>query len=111
MRFKVYVTKTAENDIDDIIDFISAESSERISGLIFNKIKKAIISLENFPDRGHEPPEFYKRKLGFVEIHSDIYRIFYKIFDDCVYIISVLDGRRNVKEILEKRNRRGKLQV
>lgn len=111
MRFKVYVTKTAEDDITDIIEYISIESSERISGLIFDKIRKAILSLENFPNRGHEPPEFMNRKLGFIEIHSDIYRIFYIVLGKSVYIISVLDGRRNVKEILEKRKKRGKLNI
>ena len=109
MLFNVLVTETAVDDFNEIFDYLSGETSENITQNIFNKLKKTLLSLEQFPQRGHEPPELYKKNLDFLEIHSDYYRIFYLVLGNSVNIVSILDGRRNVREILINRIEEGKM--
>jgi len=40
---------------------------------------------------------------NYLEIHYKSYRIIYEIEENLVYIHSVLDGRRNIQEILNNR--------
>ena len=62
------------------------------------------LNLESFPERGHTPPELERINLiGFFEIHFKPYRIIYQILNNNVYIHCVLDGRRELQELLEKR--------
>lgn len=104
MRYNVFITDTALKDLNEIDSYVSEKSSERISRQIYFEIKSSCVSLEKFPLRGHEPPELMTIKnLGILEIHCKVYRIFYRIMKKNVYIISIIDGRRNVSELLKKR--------
>lgn len=104
MRYSVFITDTALKDLNEIDSYITEKSSERIARQIYFDIKRSCVSLEKFPLRGHEPPELItRRNPGILEIHCKVYRIFYRIMEKNVYIISIIDGRRNVSELLKKR--------
>ena len=56
------------------------------------------------PERGHYPPEL--EKLGiyqYLEIHLEAYRIIYQILGPDVFVHAVLDGRRDIQELLYQR--------
>ena len=56
------------------------------------------------PERGHIPPELERIGVfGFREIHFKPYRIVYEIERKGVFIHCVLDGRRDLQELLESR--------
>ena len=62
------------------------------------------MSLAELPNRGHIPPEL--DRIGVVEyreIHFKPYRIIYQVIESKVYIHCILDGRRELHELLEKR--------
>jgi toxin ParE1/3/4 len=64
-----------------------------------------------FPTQGKISEDL--RSIGIVSIHEIIetpWRIFYKIEYDTVFILSILDGRRNIEEILYKKVIEGTLQ-
>jgi toxin ParE1/3/4 len=104
MKYAVYLISDAEEDIIDIYNYISISDSIENAEYLLLKIKKTCLSLSELPTRGHIPPEL--ERIGVVEyreIHFKPYRIIYQIVEVNVYIHAILDGRRELQELLEKR--------
>ena len=54
--------------------------------------------------RGHVPPELDRMSVrDYLEIHYKPYRIIYQIFGNKVFIHCVLDGRRDMEDLLQRR--------
>ena len=104
MKFEVFLTQDAEDDIFQIHAFIFENDSEANANKIFDGLKKTCLTLTRFPERGHTPPELQRISvLNFKEIHYLTYRIIYQVLNDNVYIHCVFDGRRDLQEVLENR--------
>ena len=104
MKYEVFLTKDAEDDIFEIYHYIFKNDSENNVNYVFNKIKETCLSLISVPDRGHNPPELKRIDVyNYKEIHFKPYRIIYQIIEQKVYIHSIFDGRRDLQEVLESR--------
>lgn len=104
MKLNIEFTFLAISDLQSIYDFYADEVSivkaEQIVGDIYNKIN----SLIEFPKRGHFPPELLSMEVfNYKEIHSSVYRIFFSVDGKVIIIHAILDGRRNITELLAKR--------
>ena len=103
MPFKVHWARIAEDDLTNLIFYI-AEDSPKDARVIFNKIKEKASSLTQFPERGRVVPELQEQGLFmYRELNVVPWRIVFRISDKKVYILSVLDSRQNVEDILLKR--------
>ena len=103
MPFKVHWARIAEEDLTNIILYI-AEDSPTNARVIFNKIKAKASSLTQFPERGRIVPELQEQGLFlYRELIVTPWRIIYRISDKKVYVLSVIDSRQNVEDILLKR--------
>jgi addiction module RelE/StbE family toxin len=99
-EYFVNITKTAENDLDQIISFI-AESNPRNALAILNRLKTKIESLHNFPNKGGYVPELLKRNIKeYRQLLEKPWRIIYKVEKNIVNVLTVLDSRRNVQDLL-----------
>lgn len=104
MKFEVFLTADAEEDIFGIYNYVSLTDSLEKAEYLFGKLRETCVSLENFPDRGHLPPELERINVrGYLEIHYKPYRIIYQIRNKEVFIHCVLDGRRNLQDLLQER--------
>jgi len=104
MKFEVFLISDAEKDILDIFKYIIFRDSKEKAEYVFHKIEETCKSLCSLPDRGHIPPELKRiGVMNFKEIHYKSYRIVYEIINKKVFVHCVLDGRRNLQEILEYR--------
>ena len=57
--------------------------------------------MEEFPEKGRIVPELRDHNIvSYKELIEEPYRIIYKILSEEVLVVSVIDGRRNVEEIL-----------
>jgi toxin ParE1/3/4 len=104
MKYNVYLISDAEEDILDLYHYVSISDSIEKAELLTQKIKEACLSLSRLPNRGHIPPEL--DRIGVIEyreIHFKPYRIIYQIVKSNVVIHCILDGRRELQELLEKR--------
>jgi len=98
--FEVLWAAVAEKDLLGIVDFI-AEDNPGIALEILNKIKSGTAKLDHSPKRGRIVPELLKQGLSlYREIVIKPWRVIYRIEQDKVYVVSVIDGRRNVEDIL-----------
>ncbi len=104
MSYTVYFIEEAEKDLFEIYDFIKDSGYPDTARKIAAEIENACLDLSEMPERGHFPPEL--ERIGifyFREIHVKVYRIIYRIIGPDVYIHCVLDGRRDIQEILRCR--------
>jgi len=101
--FKVHWAGIAEEDLKNIILYI-AEDNPTNARYIFEKIKETASSLTCFPERGRIVPELQDQGIFlYRELVLAPWRIVYRISDKKVYVLSVIDSRQNVEDILLKR--------
>lgn len=103
-KYRVQITPEALQDVFDIYRYISKNDSESIAKKIYEDIKTKCYELVNFPERGHVPSELeIISTIKYLEINFKVFRIFYYIEADFVFIVGIFDGRRNSTDILIKR--------
>ena len=101
--FKVHWAGIAEEDLRDIVLYI-AEDSPTNARAVFEEIKEKASSLTLFPERSRTVPELQDQGISlYRELIPAPWRIIYRIEGKKVYILSVLDSRQNVEDILLKR--------
>jgi toxin ParE1/3/4 len=104
MKFKVVVDTQAKLDLKEIFVYVSINDSVESPDRLLDNLEKMCFKLEKYPKRGHIPEELKNTGIKkYLEIHYKPYRIIYEIDQSLVYIHSVIDGRRNVQEILSER--------
>ena len=104
MKFDVFLISDAEDDIFEIYNFVANHDSIPKADNLFTNLKETCLSLESLPARGHIPPELDRINVrDYLEIHFKPYRILYQIQDAQIFIHCVLDGRRNLQDLLQER--------
>ncbi len=102
-EFNVVWASIAEKDLINIVEYI-AEDSPRNALNILAKIKKQSSALCNHPERGRIVPELYGQGIfQYRELIIEPWRLIYRISEQNVYVLSVIDSRRNIEDILMKR--------
>jgi toxin ParE1/3/4 len=104
MKHQVLVVAEAEEDILDIYRYVLTQDGRERADYVLRKLQDVCRSLVTLPRRGHIPPEL--ERIGvfdFLETHFKPYRIIYQVVGRKVFIQCVLDGRRDMQELLERR--------
>ncbi|EEG78920.1 plasmid stabilization system [Dethiobacter alkaliphilus AHT 1] len=101
--YSVVWTKTALQDLQSIIRYISSHSNRQAKN-IYVEIKEHVKDLRQLPFRGRVVPELqFFGVLIYRELIVKPWRIIYKLEGKNVWILAVIDGRRNVEDILFNR--------
>jgi len=102
-KYRVLWSNIAENDLKNIIEHIADDSLPKALKL-FEIIRQKASSLDTFPERGRIVPELRDQGIQqYREIVISPWRILYRISEMDVFVLSVLDSRRNIEDILLKR--------
>lgn len=102
-RRAVKWSDTAERDLLAIVQYIADDSPSRAYD-VFKEIKRKAASLRPFPERGRVAPELEENGIiQYHEIMAGPWRIIYRISNSDVYVLSVIDSRRSVEDILLRR--------
>lgn len=101
--YGVIWSDAAESDVLTIIEYVTDDSLYRAYE-IFKEVKKRASTLRTFPERGRVVPELQQQGITqYHELSIEPWRIIYRIAEKKVYVLSVLDSRRNVEDILLRR--------
>lgn len=104
MKYRVIIDPQAKSDLKEILVYVAMNDSVQSANRLLDALEEACYKLEKFPKRGHIPPELRQTGVkSYLEIHYKPYCIIYEIEDNLIYIHSVIDGRRNIQEILSNR--------
>ena len=102
-RYEVIWAGIAENDLREIIEYIAIDSPTTALKIL-KKIKQKASSLYTLPERGRIVPELQDQAiLIYRELIVPPWRIIYRISEMKIYVLSVLDARQNVEDILLRR--------
>ncbi len=103
-EYQVIITSEAEKDILDIYDYIAKKDTLQNVEYVLDNLESLILSLEESPERGHYPPELSIQGIKeFKEIIFKPYRAIYEITGSKVIVHLCVDGRRDMKTLLERR--------
>ena len=100
----------ARSDLVEIVSYIKENSGTKIAKAIYDRIQEKVTKATDYPEGYRVVPELLE--IGVFEVREIIespWRIFFRTNDAEIRIISVIDGRRNVEEILYKKMMEGKL--
>lgn len=101
--FEVVWSEVARSDLTRIVDYISRENPAT-AAVILGKIKDRASSLYFLPYKGRIVPEFMEQGLGeYRELIVAPWRIIFRIEKKKVLVLSVLDARRNIEDVLLQR--------
>jgi toxin ParE1/3/4 len=102
-KYKVEWAAVAESDLKQIIDYIVVDSPGNALQ-IFKKIRQKASSLYAFPERSRIVPELQGQGIHiYRELIVAPWRIVYRISDGTVFVLLVIDSRKNVEDILLNR--------
>ena len=105
-KYTVYWSQAAKDDLIEIIEYISKDSAQTALEIL-ESLEKQTNDLSQFPKRGRIIPELKKNNINkYRELIHAPWRIFYKIEEKKVYILAVIDGRRNIDDLLLRRQLR-----
>ena len=93
----------AEKDLENIIDYI-AQESPRNALKTLTKIRQKASDLYALPERGRIVPELQDQGvMQYRELIVFPWRLIYRISGHEIFVLSVIDSRRNVEDVLFKR--------
>ena len=99
-KYTVNITQNAENDLNEIISYIS-RNNPQTALKILKKLQDRIQTLDHFPYRGGYVPELLQKNIkDYRQLIESPWRIIYKVEDKIVNILTVIDSRRNIQDIL-----------
>jgi len=104
MKFQVHFVSDAEEDLFEIYSYVAKNDSILKAKKLLANIEQTCLSLSALHKRGHIPPELERVAVyDYLEIHFKPYRIIYQTISSRVYIHCIVDGRRDLSELLHKR--------
>ncbi len=104
MSRQVVIIQEAEDDLYDIYRYIQLKESTDRAIFVLKKLQATCLSLDVLAGRGHIVSELERIGVSeFKEIHFKPYRVIYEYDDETVFIHAVLDGRRDIRDLLERR--------
>jgi len=102
-KYEIIWTNVAENDLKDIIEYIYLDNHQNALTVLKN-IKQSASNLYTLPERGRIVPELQAQGiLQYRELIIPPRRLIYRIDERKIYVLSVIDSRRNVEDILLSR--------
>jgi len=104
MKFTVHLVADAEQDFLDIYQYVARSDTPPKADKLLRNLARTILRLQAMPLRGHIPLELERAGvMEFREVLFKPYRIIYQVVKSRVHVHCVLDGRRNMQDLLQER--------
>jgi toxin ParE1/3/4 len=103
-HYRVRLAADAEQDLIDIYRYIALHDSVENADYVLDQLESLCSRLTELPERGHIPPELDRIGVtNYREINFKPYRVIYEVIRQDVFIHCVLDSRRDITSLLERR--------
>ncbi|MDP2992843.1 MAG: type II toxin-antitoxin system RelE/ParE family toxin [Deltaproteobacteria bacterium] len=104
MPFAVLLTNDAARDLDELYDYIALYNAPQKADYVLEQLEKAFSRLSESPERGAYPKELLALGIReYREVFFKPYRIIYRVMDKNVYVLLIVDGRRDMQTLLQRR--------
>ena len=103
-QYRVRLTNEAEQDLIDIYRYVATLDSVEAADHLLDELETLCSRLSSLPQRGHVPAELERVAVtAYREVHFKPYRVVYEIIGREVFVHCILDGRRDMQSLLERR--------
>ena len=103
-KYRVLLVDLAEQDLVEVYRWVAAHESVERAEEVLSRLEDACRALGQLPTRGRVPPELARIGVtNYRQVTSKPWRIFYAIEGNTVFVAAVLDGRRDMQTLLERR--------
>lgn len=103
-HYRVRLAEEAELDLIDIYRYISLQDSVENADYVLGQLESLCSRLTELPERGHIPPELDQICVtNYREVNFKPYRVIYEVIRQDVFIHCILDGRRDMSSLLQRR--------
>jgi len=100
-RFTVRWTQTAVDDLLSIIDYVADRDGTEAAEHLYGQITHGVAGLQTMPLRCRVVPELEAEGIdGYRELLVGPYRLMFAVRGGEVVLLTVLDGRRDLGELL-----------
>ena len=101
--FKVLWTTVAEKDLLGIVEYF-AHDNPHAARKALGRIRSVTAKLDRSPERGRIVPVLLEHGISrYREVVVRPWRVIYRVEERKVYVVAVIDGRRNVEDVLLER--------
>ena len=102
-NFRVEWSQSANKDLINILEYVSQDDFDAAIR-VFKAIKSKCTTLNQFPDRERHVPELKAYGIfSYRELLIAPWRVIYRISDNKVFVLAIIDSRRNIEDILIER--------
>ncbi len=103
-KYRVRITEEAERDLIDLYRYIALHDSVDNAEYVLDQLETLCSEFSEFPLRGNRPTELDRIGVtAYREVHFNPYRVIYEVISSDVFVHCVLDGRRDMLSLLERR--------
>lgn len=103
-RYGIRLSDDAEQDLIEIYRYIALHDSAEKAAYVLDQLESLCSRLAELPERGHLAPELDRIGVAnYREVHFKPYRVIYEVVSRDVFVHCVLDGRRDIQSLLERR--------
>jgi toxin ParE1/3/4 len=102
--FSVFLLSGAKLDLLQLHTYVTLNDSREKADRLIDDLQRMCSRLTTMPERGRIPPEL--ERIGIREFREIIfkpYRIIYSVLKSQVFVYCILDGRRDLQDLLEER--------
>jgi toxin ParE1/3/4 len=104
MPFTILLTADAAGDLEELTDYIARHDAPGKSDHVLVRFEKMLGSLSESPERGTYPKELLALGIrDYREIFFKPYRMIYRVMGDKVNVLLIVDGRRDMQTLLQRR--------
>ena len=97
---EVIVSQFAEDDLSEIVEYYFSLNPNYVENIV-SEFETNVLSLQQYPKRGGIVSELDRQGISqYRELIQGYYRIVYEILEDKVIVHTIIDGRRNFKDII-----------
>ena len=98
-EYKIRFLRIAEDDLNEIINYIAADRPSAADSLA-TKIEKNLLLLSKDPYLGRVPREDELSKMNYRYLIIDNYLLFYTIEEETILVYRILHGARDYLNLL-----------
>lgn len=104
MAFSVLLTDDAMRDLEELYYYIDMHDVPGKADHVLDRIEKAFTALSDHPLRGAYPKELLALGIReYREVFLKPHRIIYRVIENNVFVLVIVDGRRDMQALLQRR--------
>lgn len=103
-RHAVLLTRGAENDLEGLHGHLAEFGDPASADRLLDQLMSIVQSLEQSPERGTYPKELLALGIkAYRQVLFKPWRLIYRVEGGAVYVVLVVDGRRDLQSVLAER--------